>query len=169
MAAWVYRVARAPHPLFDGTGAARHGARWSSPGREVVYAAFSYAGALLELLAHARRFGVAAEYRCLPVQIPDGLRVESIVPGELHGWEAPDYVQSRAAGDAWLDSGRSAVLRVPSLVGWPHEWNAVINPAHPDAQRLYLGAVHRVIWDARLLPGAHPAPATEFAEPPRQR
>lgn len=151
MAVWVYRVARAPHPLFDGTGAARHGARWSSPGREVIYGAFSYAGALLELLAHARRFGVDAEYRCLPIEIPDTVHVESLVPSELPGWEDMDYARSRAAGDAWLDSRRGAVLRVPSLVGWPHEWNAMINPAHPDAKHLRHGEVHRVIWDARLV------------------
>ena len=43
----VYRVARAIHPLFDGRGAARFGARWTSPGRLAIYLAGSYAGALL--------------------------------------------------------------------------------------------------------------------------
>ena len=30
-----------------------HGARWNSPGRRVIYAAETYAGALLEILVHA--------------------------------------------------------------------------------------------------------------------
>jgi RES domain-containing protein len=30
-----------------------HGARWNSPERRVVYAAETYAGALLEILVHA--------------------------------------------------------------------------------------------------------------------
>jgi len=30
-----------------------HGARWNSPGRRVIYASETYAGALLEILVHA--------------------------------------------------------------------------------------------------------------------
>ena len=37
----------------DGSGAMLHGARWNSPGRRVIYASENYAGALLEILAHA--------------------------------------------------------------------------------------------------------------------
>ena len=50
MLAW--RITKARHAPYDGTGARLHGARWNSPGRTVVYAADSFAGALLEILAH---------------------------------------------------------------------------------------------------------------------
>lgn len=48
----LFRLASLSHPIFDGMGAALHGARWNSKGLPVIYAAASLAGARLELLAH---------------------------------------------------------------------------------------------------------------------
>ena len=48
-----FRVADMRHAIFDGSGAMLHGTRWNSPGRRIVYAAETYAGALLEILVHA--------------------------------------------------------------------------------------------------------------------
>ena len=48
-----YRIADARHPIFDGTGAMLRGGRWNSIGQRVIYAAESYAGAMLEILVHA--------------------------------------------------------------------------------------------------------------------
>ena len=47
-----YRIADSRRPIFDGTGAAALGGRWNSPGRRVIYASETCAGALLEKLAH---------------------------------------------------------------------------------------------------------------------
>ena len=147
----LYHVGRATHPLFDGTGAARFGARWTSPGRPAIYAAGSYAGALLEVLAHARRLDLKVEYHCLVIRIPKTVRVLNINPQRVLGWDDPDYVASRIVGDRWLDGSRGAVLRVPSATARPHEVNYIINPQHPDARKLRRGKPHPVIWDGRLL------------------
>jgi RES domain-containing protein len=48
-----YRIIDARHPIFDPTGAMLHGGRWNSVGGRVIYAAETYAGALLEILAHS--------------------------------------------------------------------------------------------------------------------
>ena len=48
-----YRIADVRQPIFDGNGAALYGGRWNSPGRRVIYAAETYAGAMLEKLAQA--------------------------------------------------------------------------------------------------------------------
>ena len=146
----VYRVARAIHPPFDGTGAARFGARWTSPGRLAIYAAGSYAGALLEILAHARRLDLKVDYRCVVIDIPKRVPILKVNPARVQGWDAPDYIASRAVGDRWLEEGRSAVLCVPSLTGRPHELNYIVNPEHPDARKLRLHKPHAVIWDDRL-------------------
>jgi RES domain-containing protein len=47
-----FRVADPRHALFDGSGAYMKGGRWNSPGRRIIYAAETYAGALLEALVH---------------------------------------------------------------------------------------------------------------------
>jgi len=54
-----YRIVRADLPAFEGAGAHRWGARWTSPGRYVIHAPESYALAVLENLVH---FNLAAPY-----------------------------------------------------------------------------------------------------------
>ncbi len=146
----IYRVGRATHPLFDGAGAARYGARWTSPGRLAIYAAGSYAGALLEVLAHARRLSLKVPYRCLVIEIPPSVSVREVDPRSARGWDRADYVKSRAIGDCWLDDAETAVLCVPAVTGRPHERNFIINPMHPHARKLVQRKPHRVIWDDRL-------------------
>jgi RES domain-containing protein len=46
---FAYRIADARHAIFDPTGAMLHGGRWNSIGHRVIYAAATYAGALLEV------------------------------------------------------------------------------------------------------------------------
>ena len=48
-----YRIADRRHPIFDGGGSFLNGSRWNTRGRHIIYAAETYAGALLELLAHS--------------------------------------------------------------------------------------------------------------------
>ncbi len=59
----------------------------------------------------------------------------------------------RATGDAWLGSGRSALLRVPSRIV-PESHNVLINPIHPDASSIKIGSIRSFAFDKRLwLPG----------------
>jgi RES domain-containing protein len=61
--------------------------------------------------------------------------------------EPPD--DPRATGDAWIESRRSALLRVPSWIV-PESYNVLINPAHPDAPSIQLGSVRPFQFDQRL-------------------
>ncbi len=65
------------------------------------------------------------------------------------GWDAEDSGVARQFGDDWLASRRSLVLVVPSVVA-RLEFNAVVNPAHPDFSRVRVGAPEAVVWDRRL-------------------
>ena len=47
-----YRIVRDGYPVFDGSGAARWGGRWTGKGRAVIHTAESYALAVLESLVH---------------------------------------------------------------------------------------------------------------------
>ncbi len=144
------RVCKARYPAFDGTGAALEGGRWNSPGAPVVYAALSYAGALLEILVHAGTDDLPGPHHSVTIDVPPGMAVERLRPEDVPGWDAADERASRAAGDRWRRTGRSAVLVVPSVVAAPHDWNAVVDPRHPDAARLLVSAPTPVVWDPRL-------------------
>lgn len=144
-----YRIADGRHPLFDGTGAFLYGARWNSPGRSVIYAATTYAGAMLEILVHAGIGSVPRHTQWIQINIPAGVSRECPELNCFPGWDDEDCVVSRAFGDAWLSEQRSAVLLVPSVVT-RRERNLLINPAHVDFRHLLATDPLPVEWDRRL-------------------
>jgi RES domain-containing protein len=150
----IVRIADSRHPVWDGTGALLVGGRFNSPGRAVIYGALTFAGAMLEVLVHARIGKVPRHHVMVTAQVPDDVPVERAAPNLLPaGWDTADLGIARAYGDRWIGEARSAVLLVPSVVA-RGEWNALVNPAHPDAARIAVAAAEAVVWDARLFVGA---------------
>ena len=145
-----YRIADARHPIFDGTGAMLRGGRWNSIGQRVIYAAESYAGAMLEILVHANLAVPPKHHQVVRIAIPESVAIETLSPSALPGWDAEDVTTARAFGDEWLRKGRSAVLRVPSVVTDGREYNILINPAHSAATLIEASAPEPVRWDTRL-------------------
>jgi RES domain-containing protein len=143
-----YRIADMRHAIFDGTGAMLHGARWNSPGRRVIYAAETYAGALLEILVHASG-GVPKSQGYIEIDIPAALEIEQIEPDEVPHWNAQSYETARAFGNRWYDERRSPVLLVPSVVTQV-ERNVLINQEHSDFPLIRASQPLLVRWDARL-------------------
>lgn len=144
-----YRIADRRHPIFDGKGAFLYGGRWTSPGIRVIHCSLSLAGAMLETLVHANIGRVPKNQAWIEIAIPKGVVVEEIAAADVPGWDRPDLIRSRACGDAWFKSGRSAVLIVPSAVA-PEDRNALINPEHPEAKKVTHSKPRPVIWDERL-------------------
>ena len=147
-----FRIGDSRFPLLDGTGARLHGGRWNSPGSSVIYAAETYAGAILELLVHANLNRLPHTQAVLTIEIPGDLAVERLAASELPGWDAPNQAVSRAFGDRWLEEARTAVLVVPSLVTQGREDNILLNPAHPEYARITHTPPNPVVWDERLFP-----------------
>lgn len=145
-----FRIADRRHPIFDGTGARLFGGRWNSPGRTVIYASENYAGALLEILAHAGLGRIPATHAWIEISIPGSIPAERVAPASVPGWDAEDLTASRRFGDAWIDSSRSAILLVPSLVTGGLECNVLLNPAHPDFPAIAAAEPRDVRWDRRL-------------------
>jgi RES domain-containing protein len=143
-----FRIADMRHPIFDGSGAMLYGARWNSAGRRVIYAAETYAGALLEVLVHAAG-GVPRSQGYVEIEIPAGLAVEGVTPADLPGWDSQSFEAARAFGNRWYDERRTPVLMVPSIVTLV-ERNVLINQEHPDFGRIRAGKPQAVKWDARL-------------------
>ncbi|WP_175946358.1 RES domain-containing protein [Caballeronia sp. BCC1704] len=155
----IFRIADRRHPVWSGTGAMLVGGRFNSPGRPVIYGALNFAGAMLEVLVHARIGKVPKHHVWVEAEVPEDLAVERVSVEDLPaGWDSPDPQAARRFGDRWIDEARSAILIVPSVVARA-ECNAVVNPAHPEAGRLVVSAPQPVVWDQRLFvsgPGASP-------------
>lgn len=148
MIAW--RVCRTAYDPWDGTGASLRGGRWNSPGRPVIYAADSFAGALLEILVHTgkpRR--LPGRHHAAQLDTTD-IPVEHLDEASLPGWEVRDTGAARTFGDRWLAESRTAALVVPALPSRPVGRVILINPLHPEANRIARSAAFPVPWDERL-------------------
>jgi RES domain-containing protein len=143
-----FRIADMRHTIFDGTRAMLHGARWNSTGRRIVYAAETYAGALLEILVHASG-SVPKSQGYIEIEIPAGLSIEEIAPEDVPRWDSPSFETARKFGDRWYDERRTPVVIVPSVVTMV-ERNILINQEHPDFGRIRASQPLPVRWDARL-------------------
>lgn len=145
-----YRIADARHPIYDGTGAMLRGGRWNSRGTPVIYAAESYAGAMLEVLVHANLSVPPKHHQVVRIDIPGKVKVETVSMSDLPGWDAENLRATQTFGDQWLRECRSPVLRVPSVVTEGRECNILINPAHVQASFIQPSAPEPVKWDLRL-------------------
>ena len=145
-----YRIADSRREVFDGSGAATFGGRWNSPGRRVIYASETYAGALLEKLVHTNIGRIPSTQSWVEIVVPAALVVEEVKVEDLAGWDDPSQQASRTYGDDWYDWRRTAVLLVPSVVTRV-ERNVIFNQEHPDFPRIKAGKPVPVVWDRRLL------------------
>lgn len=146
--AWRLVKARLAASAFDGEGARLFGGRWNSPGTRLVYTAEAPSLAVLEVLVHLQASAPLAAYVMIEVQVPEE-RVEVLarVPADWRRLPAPE--STRRAGDAWVRSGRSLALSVPSVVS-PGERLLLLNPAHADVGRLVIGKPQPFELDPRL-------------------
>jgi RES domain-containing protein len=145
----VWRITKQKHAksAFTGEGAKLYGGRWNNPGKLVVYTAESRALALAEILVHLESAGVVSKYVVIQVEIDEPYLVHLDLRDLPKNWRAepaPKRLQTR--GDEWLDSGKAAVLRVPSaIVGG--EFNYLLNPLHPDFSKLRIHGPERFSID----------------------
>ena len=145
-----FRIASFDHKIFSRLGAAIVGGRWNSIGSQVIYAATSLAGAKLELLAHTGFRCIPKNYGYVEIRVPSGVtKIDYPRP------TPPKETSSQAWGDKWVIEKRSAVALVPSASS-PSDFNALINPAHPDFDQIVVSAEYPVLWDRR-----HFAPKTQ--------
>jgi RES domain-containing protein len=147
---FAYRIADSRHPIFDPTGAMLHEGRWNSVGLRAIYAAETYAGALLEVLVHSNLSQPPKNHRVVRVFVPDNVSVETVSITEVPGWDAEDMTASRWFGDSWIRENRTAVLIVPSVITQGRESNIVFNPLHSQFALISVQEPEPVLWDEHL-------------------
>lgn len=149
----LWRIAKAVHAAtaFDGEGARLYGGRWNSPGVAMVYTSDSPALAALELLTQLNDATRLPRFVLVEAEVP-AAAVETLdvatLPPRWRSYPAPPELQ--VLGDAWVKSGRSLALRVPSAV-LPRQSNCLLNPAHPQFAKVRLGRAEAFDFDLRLL------------------
>ena len=149
----LYRVLRKPYaqnPL-DGEGAFRFGGRWSSPGVRLSYASEHQSLAMLEYFVHLDSEDAPRDLVLAIAEVPEGVGVERVTVDAL----PPDWRDSPAPpslseiGNGFVERGDHLVLVVPSAVA-PNESNWLINPAHPDFQKVVIKTTEPLQYDSRM-------------------
>jgi RES domain-containing protein len=136
---------------LSGNGAKIHGGRWNSPGFPVVYTSSTKSLAVLECLANTPAVVLQNNFVVLTIETQGGFSIYEIVPKDLPAdWRqfpAPAYLAR--LGDKWLKSGVNLLLQVPSVV-IPSEFNYLINPLHPGAEKVKILAIEELLLDTRI-------------------
>jgi RES domain-containing protein len=148
--AWRIVGARYKDDSFSGVGARLRGGRWNSKGTTMVYTAGSLALASIEMIVNLPGPMLLEEFFRIPVHIPQNLIIDlplDRLPGD---WNSrPVSPAIRAIGDRWVKEKTSAALKVPSVVV-PEESNYLLNPAHPDFEKITIGSPIKYRFDPRL-------------------
>lgn len=137
---------------FSGEGASIVGGRWNSKGKRMVYTAEHLSLAILEVFVHLNVPIVEPDsFVIIPAEIPDDLAIEYLTIEQLSSdWQLSDRKLSlKAVGDRWLDDGSTVILAVPSAIV-PQELNYLINPQHPNFNRLIIHPPQVYNFDRRM-------------------
>ena len=149
----VFRIARANRRYdLSGYGAFLVGGRWNLPGLSLLYTAETRALAMLEVLVHLPAGDLPADMYLLTLDVPDTISREELTPADLPAdWQRlAQPLPTALLGHAWLQSGRSLALRVPSVIV-PPEHNLLLNPTHPEFGQVRLAAEPELFsFDERL-------------------
>jgi RES domain-containing protein len=117
----------------------------------VVYTSATLSLAVLECFVHLDPADAPTDLVVIPADIPDELSRREItaadLPAKWRHYPAPEHLAD--LGTAWIRTGTTAVLVVPSVVV-PHERNVLLNPAHPDFRRIRLGSPESFSFDPRM-------------------
>lgn len=147
-----FRIVKKRHALtaFSGDGARAYGGRWNFPRIPMVYAAHTRALAALESLAH---YGGAERRMALvtfEIEIPDKLAIQVEAATLPRDWRNDEpSASTQGLGSGWQRSGRSAALVVPSVLV-PQEFCVLLNPEHPDIDKIMVRYPEPFTFDARL-------------------
>jgi RES domain-containing protein len=150
MTAW--RIVQARHlaTAFSGEGAREYPGRWNERGTPVVYAAGSLSLAAMEMLVHLGNADLLGRYMSISVAFEERLCKQldrASLPADWSSYPAP--ASTRAIGARWLGEASSLLLAVPSAI-IPIETIFLINPRHPDFQKIDIGTASTFSFDPRL-------------------
>ena len=149
--AWRLIKARHVAIAFDGEGARLEGGRWNPKGVPVVYLSDHPALAALETFVHLKNAATKIEFMMFRVEIPAEVSVLELTVATLPAsWrDEPPTLETMAVGERWVREGKSAILKIPSVLV-PAAANFVLNPRHPEAAKVRTDQGEKFSFDPRM-------------------
>ena len=149
--AWRLIKARHAAIAFDGEGARLEGGRWNPKGVPVVYLSDHPALATIETFVHLKNAATKIEFVMFRVEIPAEVSVLELPVATLPAsWrDEPPTLETMAVGERWVREGKSAILKIPSVLV-PVAANFVLNPRHPEAAKVRTDQGEKFSFDPRM-------------------
>ncbi len=152
---FVYRITKGKYAdRLSGEGARLTGGRWNSKGTPVIYCASGVALATLEVLVHFPLNIAPKNLVLVEIDCPDSLTVERVGLDRLEEkWNNyPPSGYCAVIGDQWCAAQSSPILTVPSVIIQNElECNYLLNPNHPDFNRISITKISPYFFDRRLV------------------
>lgn len=133
----VYRIS-SPKYIEDlsGNGAKQYGGRWNDKGTAMVYFAMSRAMAVMEVLVHLRPVALDQDFALAIFEIPADQILAIAVEDLPENWKDDTALEMlRKIGNQFIKDNKYLVMKVPSVI-LEDEYNIVLNPNHPEAERV---------------------------------
>lgn len=134
---------------LSGMGPKLYGGRWNSIGLKALYTAEYISLAVLEVLVHIKKYNLPLDYHLVSIHVPDNTKPATISKEKLRKNWKDDVAYSQFMGDEFLKSNQALLLKVPSVIV-DQEHNYILNPVHPDAQRIKIVSTSLFEFDKRL-------------------
>jgi len=148
----VFRLSREAFALpLSGKGAALKGARWNSPGIEMIYTAENRSLAMAEVAVHLTWATMPQDFVMLTIEIPENVSRTVLEPNLLPpNWKNfPHNTATQKLGDQFVLENHYCLLFVPSVIT-PGEFNVLINPNHTDFSEIKVVKSEPFPLDSRL-------------------
>ncbi|PWD97994.1 RES family NAD+ phosphorylase [Marinilabilia rubra] len=148
----VYRICKTEYAGdLKGTGAYKVGGRWNTPGNYMLYTSSSVSLSMLEVLVNFSPSTFPEGMSLVIISIPTDSISELSIENLNDKWASlPIDYFSQSVGDAWLESKESLTLTVPSVIN-PREINYLVNPLHPDFNKVHIKEILPWNFDSRLM------------------
>ncbi|MGB7393806.1 MAG: RES domain-containing protein [Pricia sp.] len=150
----VFRIANKKYiHSLSGIGAERFGGRWNNKGTRVVYTAASRALAMAETAVQPNFDILPDRYHIAEIEVPDNLPIYTInLKSIFNGgeWTSPQALSlTKSWGTFVLSRKKYPVIKAPSVVV-RGDFNYLLNPYHPDFDRIKVVDIEPFLFDERL-------------------
>lgn len=149
-----YRIQKSKYntSTLSGEGASKSPGRWNIQGVPMVYTSPTISLCILELRVHIDQslFPYLPLHSLIALEIPDKCITEISQDQLPADWNAiPMTLTSQSFLTPYIESNSSLGFKLPSVVS-PSEYNIVLNPKHPDIDKVTIRDIVPFAFDFRL-------------------
>ena len=148
----VFRLSKSEYTKdLSGRGSEKSGGRWNSKGTPLLYTSASRALCTIEIAVHTPLGNIPTNYQIISIEIPDDVNITELKAPDLPvDWKTfPHSHSTQEIGDNFVASGKSLVMKVPSVVV-DGEYNYLVNPNHIDLTKIKIKLIEPFSFDERL-------------------